>query len=121
VRAAAARFGPALAVMVALFALSSVPGSNAPSAVPDKLAHLAVYAVLGYAMQRAFHGNARPPRTAIVALAALAAVLYGITDEYHQTFVEGRTASLADLGFDALGAVLGALAYAVRHRRTVKR
>ena len=120
-RAAAARFGPALAVMVALFALSSVPGSNAPSAVPDKLAHLAVYAVLGYAMQRAFHGNARPPRTAIVALAALAAVLYGITDEYHQTFVEGRTASLADLGFDALGAVLGTLAYAVRHRRTVKR
>jgi len=34
-------------------------------------------------------------------------VFYGITDEYHQGFVPGRFVSFADLGFDAVGAVLG--------------
>ncbi|MFQ6030331.1 MAG: VanZ family protein, partial [Dehalococcoidia bacterium] len=32
-----------------------------------------------------------------VALAAVLALLYGLTDEYHQTFVPGRAATLKDI------------------------
>jgi VanZ family protein len=41
--------------------------------------------------------------------AVLAAGLYALTDEYHQSFVPGRTASLIDCGIDTGGAALGVL------------
>ena len=47
----------------------------------------------------------------------LIAVVYSLTDEYHQSFVPGRNASLTDCGIDAIGAALGILAYSVRHIR----
>ena len=40
--------------------------------------------------------------------AAFAASVYGITDEFHQTFVPGRNADLFDWFMDIIGAVVGA-------------
>jgi VanZ family protein len=37
---------------------------------------------------------------------ALIAVIYGCLDEYHQSFIEGRTATLSDVLTDSLGAIL---------------
>jgi VanZ family protein len=37
------------------------------------------------------------------------AVLYAVTDEVHQTFVEGRAGAPLDVGIDALGALAGVL------------
>jgi hypothetical protein len=37
----------------------------------------------------------------------LLAVAYGITDEFHQSFVPGRSAELYDLYADAVGAIVG--------------
>lgn len=39
-----------------------------------------------------------------VVLAWFLAVLYALTDEFHQSFVLGRHASLVDVGVDAVGA-----------------
>ena len=52
-----------------------------------------------------------------VCLAAVLALLYGLTDEYHQTFVSGRSASLKDILTDGIGATGAALAwfYLVTH------
>ncbi|UUZ95877.1 VanZ family protein [Paenibacillus sp. P25] len=36
-------------------------------------------------------------------------ILYGVTDEYHQSFVPGRTPDLLDLWNDAIGATLAML------------
>jgi VanZ family protein len=47
----------------------------------------------------------------------LIAFVYSLTDEYHQSFVPGRNASLADCGIDAIGAAMGILAYYVHHLR----
>jgi VanZ family protein len=47
----------------------------------------------------------------------LVAVVYSLTDEYHQSFVPGRNASFADCGIDAIGAALGIMAYYVNHLR----
>ena len=36
------------------------------------------------------------------------AAVYSLTDEWHQTFVPSRTASLFDCGFDSVGAAIAA-------------
>ena len=40
--------------------------------------------------------------------AVLLAVVYGATDEWHQSFVPGRTPELRDLFADAVGSAFGA-------------
>jgi len=39
------------------------------------------------------------------------AVLFGASDEYHQSFVSGRDASLYDLAFDVIGSITGIAVY----------
>jgi len=65
----------------------------------DKVAHGLAYLVLG-----AFASLATGSRPA----GALLAVLYGISDEIHQSFVPGRFPDLWDLVADSAGALLGA-------------
>lgn len=69
-----------------------------------KLAHVAEYAILSYFWFRAFNQGGRTwsPRSAVWALAL--SISYALLDEYHQTFVSSRTASLVDVGIDSLGA-----------------
>ena len=106
-------WGPATGVMAAIFVGSS---SSDPSYVPpvfsDKLLHLGAYALLGAALLRGFSG-ARPERvTGRRALGAvLAALLFGISDEFHQSFVPGRTPDVMDLLMDVVGGAIGATLY----------
>ena len=65
---------------------------------------------------------ARPLVTArwTLVLAFLLTMLYAVSDEYHQTFVPGRSGNLVDILTDAAGAALGLwLVYRrqKRHRR----
>jgi VanZ family protein len=41
------------------------------------------------------------------------AALYGVTDEFHQRFVAGRTSDPFDLAFDILGGLLGGALYLI--------
>jgi VanZ family protein len=53
------------------------------------------------------------------AWALVFAVLYAVTDEFHQGFVAGRHESAVDVGIDAAGALLTVVgAGLVRSRRT---
>lgn len=75
-----------------------------------KSAHLTEYAVLCLLLYASFEDSDRmvwQPRLAVGCV--LAAALYSLTDEFHQRFVPGRTASLVDCGIDTAGAVLGML------------
>ncbi|HZJ10327.1 MAG TPA: VanZ family protein [Trueperaceae bacterium] len=65
----------------------------------DKVAHAFAYLVLGGLAALATGSRAG---------GALLAVLYGISDEIHQSFVPGRTPELWDLVADASGALVGA-------------
>ena len=51
------------------------------------------------------------------ALAVALAALYAVSDEIHQTFVEGRVGAPLDVGIDTLGALVGVLVW-VRLSRT---
>ncbi len=100
---------PALVWMAVIFWVSSLPGSEIPGgyATPG---HLIAYSVLGGLL--ALPLLRMTGRDRAIALALLAASIYGITDELHQTFVPMRTPDVADWGVDTLGAFLGAVAVA---------
>ena len=76
-----------------------------------KLAHAGVYALLTLLWVRALlplEGRALP-------LAVLTTLLFAVSDEYHQTFVAGRSGSPVDVGIDAIGIVVAVIL--VRSRR----
>lgn len=85
-------------------------------------AHAPFFAVLGgllvASLARRSDGRLLPDRASLLGAIVLAA-LYGLADEWHQSFVPGRDSSAADVGKDAAGAVLGvglARRLASRHR-----
>jgi VanZ family protein len=72
-----------------------------------KLGHLTEYFILGILLFRAFRSSSRELLIRRWAFSSfLVAVLYAATDEFHQSFVSTRTASLFDVGMDALGSIL---------------
>jgi VanZ family protein len=97
-----------------IFGLSSIPGKSFPDVSVlhyDKLIHGLVYSVLG-----GFCCLALPPsvpRAVAVPCAALLSLIYGMTDEFHQLFVPGRSADLHDVIADGLGGLFGAGAAAL--------
>ena len=85
----AARFAPPLALMALIYALSAQSDLNSGLGTLDlvlrKLAHMTEYGLLWFLWMRGL-GRER------AAVAAAIAVTYAITDELHQTTVEGRVA-----------------------------
>ncbi len=71
-----------------------------------KSAHFFIYMVLSLLLSNAFLAVPWKNRYRIL-LTVLLSVLYAVTDELHQYFVPGRTASFRDVCIDTLGAVLG--------------
>lgn len=117
-----------LALVVAWAALiflgSSFP--NPPGATGGEwqydLAHMVEYAVLGALVFIAVRGYRPAAPLLTVALAAwVIAVLYGMSDEFHQSFVPNRDANWMDVGFDALGAAVALLAFTLQSRLSRRR
>lgn len=75
-----------------------------------KLAHLTEYAVFAFLLYRSMGGrnNVRKQRH-LVTWCIVAAAAYSLTDEFHQSFVRGRNASLIDCGIDTTGAAIAML------------
>jgi VanZ family protein len=101
------RWLPALLVMLIIFLFSARPHSELPDfdkadRIVKKGAHIVGYALLAAAYWRALdfqHGEWW--------LAWCLALLYAVTDEFHQSFVPGRSPSVWDvLIFDNLGALV---------------
>lgn len=103
-------WGGAVAMMAGIFLVSAMPQPPAlPGRLTDTTAHVMVYATLAAAMVRGVAGARWSGVSASGAmLAALLAAAYGLTDEFHQSFVPGRTAEARDVAADAVGAVIGA-------------
>lgn len=93
--------------MGVIFALSSMRGSSVPGRF-STAAHFAVYAVLGALYLTALPRSERGWRAALIAVGL--ASLYGITDEFHQSFVPGRMPDPADWLVDTTGALTAVLA-----------
>jgi len=103
------RWVPALFIMGLIFIFSSLPSDKIPyyggyDYVLKKGGHALGYGLLGlsyyYALPRSLSRLYR------WILALIMAVLFALSDEYHQSFVQGRSSSISDVGIDTLGAVI---------------
>jgi VanZ family protein len=103
---------PVVVWAAVIFALSSVPalstGLGTWDTVLRKAAHLTEYAVLGGLLYRAFARE-------VPALAT--GIAYAASDELHQHFVRGRSASPVDVAIDAVGIAFGMLVWLRLERR----
>ena len=101
-------WGPVVLYMAAIFYVSSQPDAAPPGGVSDVSAHGMAYFFLGILVVRAL-ARRLPARIGWVeVLGALAiSVLYGASDEFHQSFVPNRVADIHDLYADAIGASIG--------------
>jgi VanZ family protein len=89
----------------------------------SKGGHFTLYAVLAFWWHRALGPiftllDDKRGSWAVFVLAFLIAVLYGLSDEFHQSFVPGRDPSLSDWALDALGAATALAVIAWRKKRS---
>ena len=107
--------------MIWIFWLSSRPAIEPPSGLSYTVAaiagHFALYAVLTVLLLFALSSASLTMRKLVVIAAAIASV-YAISDEFHQSFVASRDASLADVAVDGLGILFSAVIWSVVWRRT---
>ncbi|MBT9463088.1 VanZ family protein [Hydrogenophaga sp.] len=101
----------ALSIPLALWVGGAQPFAVGLVPAPwDKLAHMAVYAVLSCAI--GFASRRHGPSAMLFGFAG--ALLVGLVDEASQMRLPGRTAEIDDLVADAAGAALGTVVLAVR-------
>jgi len=110
------RWVPAALMMGLIFIASSTPASQIPffgaiDLLVKKGGHALGYALLGLSYFHALPRRLSVPYRAVMAL--LMAVLFSLSDEFHQSFVEGRTSALRDVLIDSGGATLALFAAAL--------
>ena len=100
------RWIPSILIMVSIFIFSSIPGTTMPSfglidLLVKKGGHMLGFGLLTLSFLYGMRKHAfKSPRLAI-----LFALLYALTDEWHQTYVLGRFGSLWDVGIDGIGSM----------------
>ncbi len=113
-----APFLPALALMVLIFAFSAMPSDGEDKGpivlLARKLGHFAEYFLLTVLWWWALRTNVGGRRALAPAIAI--AIGYAITDELHQSFVDGRVGTWRDVLIDSAGAL--AAGWLIARRRT---
>ena len=104
----------ALLIAIAMFYVSSLTfggigekgGTNLLAILYHILAYFFLALFLGFALIKGKYKS-------LFVIVILFSVFYGITDEIHQYFVPGRSASISDVGLDSIGIMLFTLSYLV--------
>ena len=119
-----------LAVLITLFIvyISSIPDRSLPGSgslskqIISNLAHIPAYALLTLLWLKSFVGTRLGKHSFVVnSLVLVGLVLFAISDEFHQSFVPGRTSSFMDIGLDLLGIVFGFGAFKVFRTFSISR
>ena len=97
-----------MAMLFGFSSLSTLPSPPAQFSFYD--VHIAAYAGLAVLTARAVGKGLRDVSARAVLAAIVISSLYGISDEYHQLFVPGRSFELLDMLADAIGSIVGASA-----------
>ena len=104
----------AVLIAIAMFYVSSLTfggigekgGTNLLAILYHILAYFFLTLFLGFALIKGKHES-------LFVIVILFSIFYGITDEIHQYFVPGRSASISDVGLDSIGIMLFTLSYLV--------
>jgi VanZ family protein len=106
---------PVTALCLAIFVQSCFASLDMGPAFPlkDKALHMAVYGLLAVLFYRACKATwpGRMSPTELLVISVLFATFYGLSDEFHQSFVAARQADVMDGVADFAGSVVGVLGY----------
>lgn len=72
-----------------------------------KIAHITEYAVLAFFIYAHISSYGKIKRQILIAI--ILTVMYAASDEYHQTFIAGRSGNITDVLIDGIGVVTGTL------------
>src|SRR5512144_2688665 len=106
-------WGPVVAYCSLIFLLSAQRDLSPPDfPSSDKVAHFLEYGVLGVLWIRAAKAS-WPSWTFLLLLVStlLFTGLYGVTDEWHQLYVPGRSSDWHDAVADVCGGTIGGMGY----------
>lgn len=98
------RWLPAIFWMAAIFYSSSLQSSG-KLFLPDYVLHFIVYSILAATYFFAFSSSVIN-RNKLFAFCVSLTAFYGLSDEFHQSFVPTRTATFEDLAVDVLAGVI---------------
>ncbi len=100
-----------------IYYVSSLPELSIPGKWKvDKVIHIAEYLPFGFLTARAL-ASAGWKSFCVIPGAVLLSVLYGLSDEFHQLSVMGRSCDIFDVFADSLGGLGGAIIFWVSQRR----
>lgn len=77
----------------------------------DKVAHLFIYTILASTIFYALKPEIKIKPALAMSLVIMITVLYGASDEFHQSFVPGRQPDLMDLVADAFGGLTASIGW----------
>jgi VanZ family protein len=102
---------PVIVYMAIIFAASSIPYSPVPSDRSSGPPHAALYFGLTALLVRALaNGRWSGVTAGTLVTAWIIAVTYGVTDEWHQSFVPNRFSDVGDVVANAIGAAAAGIA-----------
>ena len=114
---------PAVVWAIVIFLTSSIPASKFPNMFIfqyDKLIHISIFLVLGLLVYRAleFRKSDKSFDFERALVVIFCVVVYGASDEWHQSFVPGRIPDIWDATADTVGGILAVIIiYFVSARR----
>lgn len=73
-----------------------------------KIAHFSLYALVGFLLMALFSTYNINEKNKIISTVTIGAI-YAISDEFHQSFVSGRSGQVSDVFLDTLGVTVGGL------------
>lgn len=102
---------PLFVMLVGIFILSSIPSNNLPQLefeFEDKLIHIGLFSILFLCFVWSLKHQKRFTLLArnYLILSLVFTILYGMLDEFHQSFVPNRTSDIYDWLADSVGALL---------------
>lgn len=107
-----------------IFWVSSLPGYDIPPLFPyqDVIFHIVVYAILGVLIIRALRTYCpKLHNFRYIYFTFLVCLIYAIGDEFHQSFIPYREATIVDVWFDSLGSGIGIWFWFNRFLATIKK
>ena len=78
------------------------------NSIVRKLAHFSIYALVGIWTMALIHTYELSERKKWIGSLGVG-ILYAVLDEFHQSFIPDRAASIIDVGIDTLGVITGIL------------
>lgn len=80
----------------------------------DKILHFGGYGLLGFLMMRLLVKELpQQSRSVLIILASALCIAYGISDEFHQSFIPCRSADVLDVLADAAGSLAGVFCFVI--------